>query len=89
MNKKLVYKTPHGDIRYCVLDSMKEYKPQLEQVFGVTEGYGFSIELHEKKIELRDYFAGETRASFQIIAMEDCDLSVCLEQLKMEQESME
>lgn len=84
MNKKLVYKTPHGDIRYCVLDSAKDYKSQLEQVFGIIKGQGFSIELHEKNIELRDYFAGETRASFPIIAIEDCDLPVCLEQIKME-----
>lgn len=83
MNKKIIYKPEHGHIRYCVLDTNKDYKPQLEQVFGVRQGCGFSIELHEKEIELRDYFAGETRASFPIIAMEDCDLPVCLEQVNL------
>ncbi len=83
MNKKILYKTEHGDVRYCVIDPTKDYTPQLEQVFGITKGHGFSIEMHEKRIELRDYFAGETRASFPIIAMEDCDLPVCLEQVNL------
>lgn len=33
MNKKIVYKTEHGDVRYCVIDATKDCKPQLEQVF--------------------------------------------------------
>ena len=39
--------------------------------------------MDEKEIRLRDYFAGETRASFPIIAMEECQLPVILEQVKM------
>ncbi len=84
MNKKIIYKTEHGDIRYCIIDPDKDSKLQLEQVFGITPGHGFSIEMDEKEIRLRDYFAGETRASFPIIAMEDSDLVVCLEQMNME-----
>ncbi len=84
MNKKIVYKTEHGDVRYCVVDPEKDYKSQLEQVFGITPGYGFSIELKEKEIQLRDYFAGETRASFLIISIEDSDLPVTLEQIVVE-----
>lgn len=83
MNKKIVYKTEHGDVRYCVLDSGKDYKSQLEQVFGITPGYGFSIEMHEKEIEIRDYFAGETRSSFLIVSIEDSNLPVVLEQVNM------
>lgn len=83
MNKKLIYKTAHGEVRYCVIDPAKDYKSQLEQVFGVMKGHGFSVELHEKGIELRDYFAGETRASFPVVSIEDTDLSVCLEQMKI------
>ena len=83
MNKKIVYKTQFNEERYCVLDPTKDYTPQLQQVFGITPGRGFSIEMNEKEIELRDYFAGETRASFEIIAIEDSDLPVCLEQVKM------
>ena len=82
MNKKLVYKTEHGDVRYCILDPTIDYIPQLEQVFGIKKGYGFSVEMGEKEIRLRDYFAGETRASFPIITMEDTELPVCLEQVK-------
>ena len=84
MNKKIIYKTEHGDVRYCVINPNENLKPQLGQVFGITPGHGFSIEMNEKEITLRDYFAGETRASFPIIDMEDSDLPVCLEQMNME-----
>lgn len=86
MTKKIIFKTAHGDIRCCVLDPTKDYTSQLEQVFGIIKGHGFSIELHPKEIQLRDYFAGETRASFPIIAIEDSSLPVCLEQVKEEGE---
>ena len=54
MNKKIIYKTEHGDIRYCIIDPDKDSKLQLEQVFGITPGHGFSIEMDEKEIRLRE-----------------------------------
>lgn len=86
MNKKIIFKTALGDIRYCVLDTATDCISQMEKVFGVEKGYGFSIEMDEKEIRLKDYFAGETRTSFPIVAMEDSSLPVCLEQVREERE---
>ena len=83
MNKKIVYKTEHGNIRYCVIDPKEDSKLQLEQVFGITPGYGYTVEMNENEIRIVDYFAGDTRAYFSIISIEECQLPVILEQVNM------
>lgn len=89
MKKKIVFRNQWNEDRYCVLEPAEDYTPQLEKVFGITKGYGMSVDMYEDKILIRDYFAGDTRAEFQIIAMEDSDLPVCLEQVKIEQGNKE
>ena len=85
MNKKLVFKNQLGDVRYVVLAQEKDYTPQLEEVFAISKGYGFSVDMTEKAILIKDYFAGETRAKFEIISFEDCELPVNLNQISVEE----
>lgn len=61
---------------WCVLEKTADYTEQFEQVFSVQKGYGFSVECYTDKVELRDYFAGETRATFKILKTEDTDQAV-------------
>jgi hypothetical protein len=84
MNKKLVFKNQLGDVRYVVLAETNDYTSQLEETFGISKGYGFSVDMTEKAIQIRDYFAGETRAEFEILSFEDCDLPVNLNQISVE-----
>ena len=49
----------------------KKIKEQLEEVFTIRPGYGFSVEYTEECIKIVDYFHGETRAVFEIISVED------------------
>ena len=85
MNKKLVFKNQLGDVRYVVLAQAEDYTPQLEEAFAISKGYGFSVDMTEKAILIKDYFAGETRARFDIISFEDCDLPVNLKQTLVEE----
>ena len=65
MNKKIIFKTALGDIRYCVLDTATDCISQMEKVFGVEKGYGFSIEMDEKEIRLRITLQVKPEQAFQ------------------------
>ena len=78
MNVKVTVKTPHGTTRYCVLDAEKNAEEQWKTVLAVTPGGGFSVDVREDEIRLVDYFAGETRATFEILKKEETDLPVSL-----------
>ena len=56
---------------YCVLEKAEDYSAQFEQVFSLRKGYGFSIRCHETRVDVYDYFSGETRASFRVLKTED------------------
>lgn len=78
MNIKLTVKNALGKIVYCVISSTEDREKQLAEVMGCEPGRGFSIQLKEKAIDLVDYFAGETRATFEILSEEETDLPVAL-----------
>ena len=67
MNIKVTVKTPLEKIRYCVLDTEKDAEQQWKEVLAVRDGEGFSVDVRENEIRLVDYFAGETRAVFEIL----------------------
>ena len=78
MNIKLTVKNALGKIVYCVISPTEDREKQLSEVVGCEPGRGFSISLKEKAIDLVDYFAGETRATFEILSEEETDLPVAL-----------
>lgn len=78
MNKKLTVKTEFGDLRYCVLSSERELEEQLMEVLGFSKGYGITVKLSEKHVNVVDYFHGETKGSFTIVSMENSELPVSL-----------
>ncbi len=74
MNKKLVVRDMHGDIRYCVLNCDEPLEPQLNKLLAITSGCGFCAEIDGKKLVIRDYFAGENRGEFEIISFKESGL---------------
>lgn len=70
-NLKVILKNELNQIVYCIISKEKDQKEEFEKVLSVQKGYGFSVECYEDCIQLKDYFAGETRASFEIISKED------------------
>lgn len=74
MNRKLVVRNKSGNVVYCVLSDDQPFNRQLEKVLGVTPGYGLSVEMNDKKVFVRDYFAGENVGEFEIISFEATDL---------------
>ncbi len=76
MNKKLVFKNNLGKVVYCVLNTTDDMKSQLETIFAIQKGYGFTVDFDEKHIHIVDYFHGETRASFDVISFEDTNEDV-------------
>lgn len=78
MNQKITVLDADHKERYCIISSQGTLQEQLKEVFSIRPGYGFTVEVSDKNIRLVDYFAGETRASFEIINIEECDLPVML-----------
>jgi hypothetical protein len=42
-------------------------------IFNIKKGYGFSVDLWKDRLDIVDYFHGETRASFRILSVEETD----------------
>jgi len=78
LNNKITVENPHGERVFCILSSEQDYKKQMEQVVGVTPGYGMSLDIGTDVIRLVDYLHGEERARFTILSIEDTDAPVCL-----------
>ncbi len=74
MNRKLVIKNSSGEIVYCVLRQEEPYEEQLEKVFSINSGCGFSVMLNKKSVVIRDYYAGENRAELEIISFKTTKL---------------
>ena len=70
----------------CILQKASDYTEQFEKVWDVKKGYGFSVECYADRVELRDYFAGETRATFRIMSMEETDEPVSYRLQKIERQ---
>lgn len=82
MNKKMVVKNKFGNIVYCVLSTDQPFEKQLEKVLGITPGHGFSVEMNDRKLYVRDYYSGENAGEFDIISLVDTDLPQALNWIK-------
>jgi len=71
MNKRYTLKNSDNEFFTCIIDPGQEEKEQWEAVFAIDKGYGFTAERWGEQVKIVDYFHGETRASFQIISVED------------------
>ena len=83
MNKKYTVKNDYDRCSYFVLSAETNLQEQLEQVFSIRKGYGFSLEYDEKTIRIIDYFHGETRASFEIVNIEETNDEICYTQQQL------
>ena len=75
-NIRITLENGYGERFFCILEQAADYTAQFEAVFDIQKGYGFCVEWYTDKVELRDYFAGETRATFKILKTEDTDQAV-------------
>ncbi len=73
MNKKYVLKNPHGETVFCVVDGTQNAVAEFKRVLNVENGQGFSVDVYEYEVRLVDYFYGETRAKYEILAVTDTD----------------
>ena len=71
---------------YCVLKKEEDYTRQFEQVFAIQPGYGFSIRCQQHRVEVYDYFAGEARATFEILSIRETDQPVLYHLQKAERQ---
>ncbi len=74
MNRKLVVKNKFDKTTYCVLSEDEPFIKQLEKVLEIEQGHGFSIDMDDKKVRVKDYFTGETVGEFDIISFDDTNL---------------
>jgi len=83
MNQKYILQNNFGEKYCCVLSPNEDVKTQWEAIFNIHKGQGFSVEPGKDRIEIVDYFHGETRAAFKILSVEDTDemASDCLSKI--------
>ena len=73
MNLQYILQNGDGEKFRCVLSAESDRKDQWEAVFDIKKGYGFSVDLWKDRVDLVDYFHGETRASFRILSVEETE----------------
>ena len=73
MNKKYVLKNPHGETVFCVIDGTQNADEEFKKVLNIESGHGFSVDVYEDEVRLVDYFHGDTRAKYEILAVTDTD----------------
>lgn len=73
MQKKICLRNSFEKKVACVVCAEAPLQKELEKVFIEHPGQGFSLEVTETAVRIVDYFAGETRAEFQILSIEDTD----------------
>ena len=84
-NLRLVLKNDKDETVYCIISKEADRKTELEKVFSIKRGYGFTVEYYDTCIEIVDYFAGETRATFKILDQEDTTDEVVYQVKKCEE----
>ena len=67
---RIILRNSFDEIVYCIISKDNNRKEEFEKVLSLRSGQGFCVECYQDCIELKDYFAGETRAIFKIIKEE-------------------
>ena len=73
MNKKLTVKSEHGTVISFVLTDNSPYENQILSLLGMRKGTGFRVDIHEKSVEVVDYFNASSCAEYEILSWEDTD----------------
>ena len=83
MNKKLTFKAPNGNICYCVLNGEPDLSQQIEKIFNIMGG-GYTAKFENEKIHIMDVYHWDTVTIYKVISVEDCDMEVCEDWVKIE-----
>ena len=81
-NKKIEAINALGKNVYCVLSGDLSFEKQLNEVFSFEKGAGYSVEMSNSQIVIKDYFHGDTVACFEIVSITDTDMEVDLKWTK-------
>ena len=73
---RITLRNSFDEIVYCIISKDNNRKEEFEKVLSLRSGQGFCVECYQNRIELKDYFAGETRVTFKIIKEEDSNEEV-------------
>lgn len=73
MNQQYTLQNDAGKKFCCVLSPNEDEKKQWETIFNIHKGHGFCVEPWKDRIEIVDYFHGETLTAFVILSMENTD----------------
>ena len=73
MNLQYILQNGEGRKYRCVLSSETNQTDQWERIFDIKKGYGFSVDLWKDRVDIVDYFHGETRATFRILSVEETE----------------
>ena len=71
MNLQYILQNDDGKKFRCILSAEKDQKDQWEAIFNIQKGYGFSVDPWIDRVDIVDYFHGETRATFRILSVEE------------------
>lgn len=85
MNLCLTMRNEHNETVYCIISKNENMVLEMEKVFSITKGYGFSVDCYKDKIKIVDYFHGETRATFDILSIEETDENTVYHLISLEE----
>lgn len=80
MNQKIVVRSNDGKVRYCVLSGERDLQEQFnEWYFGEPHpGHGLAVDFSSHTFKITDYFHAETRATFDVLSVEDTKEAIVL-----------
>ena len=70
MNQRFVLENGDKEKFTCVLAPERDAQEQWEKIFAIQKGCGFSVDRWKDRVDIVDYFHGETRATFRILSVE-------------------
>ncbi len=82
MNKRLTVKNEFGKVVYCVLSGDEPYEKQMMEVLSLHAGYGYTVDLNNDHVKVKDYRTNETIGTFEILSFVDTDEKVVLDWLE-------
>ena len=86
-NLYIELKNDYNQYFSCIISKTNSIEEEFEKVLSVRKGYGFSIRYSHNTIDLVDYFVQETRASYEIVKMEETSMQTSYQLTKKDMDS--
>lgn len=76
MNKKITVKNTFDKIVYCVLSDEQSFEEQMKEVLSLSPGQGYTVEITDDAVLVKDYFVNEAVGRFEILSITDTNEEV-------------